>query len=146
MSVTETQTAVVELPEPSERYELFAEWLRDNYGYEVDPAQMQVAIQRYGKFQRSDINRQANEAHKQARAQAEEERRQRMAERRAAAAAKREERAASAEAGKTARRKKKAQVDVEDDETDSEATVTVAKKKSSDKPRAARKTSEDAPF
>lgn len=89
--MTEVRTEIVELPAPRERYVDYAAWLKETYGYVVDPAQAQTAVNRYHAFQASDFNQQKNAERIAANRAAREERAKAWAERRAAAAERRTE-------------------------------------------------------
>lgn len=61
------------------RYELYAEWLEENYGLaDLDPAQLQVAVRYYGRFQASPENKEYQKEASKARQKALEEHRERV--------------------------------------------------------------------
>jgi len=102
------------LVEIDPRYELFKQYLVeqvDEKFAEIPPDHLQIAIRNYGAFQRSDMNRQANEERKAGNAEEREERARKAEERRQAAAEKREvaeARRAEREAAKAAKAEAKA--------------------------------------
>lgn len=94
------ETEAEEVLEPSPRYILFAEWLEEELGLELDPLTLEIGQKNYGKFQRSDLNRENNirlrqekEEERAKRQEAAEQRRQAAAEKREAAQKAREEKA-----------------------------------------------------
>lgn len=89
-----------------DRYGIYAEYVAEQTGMDVDPVILRAAIVLYQGFQRSDLNREFNEQRRNANAANREERSAAYAEKRAAAAAKKEEREkarAEREAARTAK-------------------------------------------
>lgn len=157
--------SAVELPEASDRYTLYAEYLLEAKGYDVDPAALQVAVQNYGAFQRSDVNKEYNSARIEENAEERAARQERSAEKKEAAEAKRverEEKRAEREAAAIERAAKKsanaAKASAPAKKTTARPTATsnrpaakkttakIAVARTSGKPRAARAASADKPF
>lgn len=67
-------------PDPV-RYEMYAEWLVENKGIDHEPQALQDAIVHYHEFQRSDVNKEYNQARRDKREEEAEARRQRRLER-----------------------------------------------------------------
>lgn len=155
----EVEAATDELPEASDRYNLYAEWLEEEVGLIVDPAALQVAVQNYGAFQRSDANKAANEERIASHAEQREERKVTAAEKKVVAEEKRkvrdtkaaERKVAAAEAAKEkAANAVKASAPTRRAASKTSPPAKAAPKppakRTTGKPRAARAASADRPF
>lgn len=89
-----------------DRYGIYAEFVAEQTGMDIDPMSLRAAVVLYQSFQRSDLNREFNANRKLANSAGREERQKAYAEKRAAAAAKKEERAKAREEREAARKAK----------------------------------------
>lgn len=129
--------------EASPRYVLYSEWLQEEKGFEVDPLALEIAVKNYGEFQRSDVNREANQEARKANAEAREARKVAAAEKKAEAERKRQE----AESKKAAAAEKPAtKVTPAKTAAKKAAPARPAATKTVGKPRAARGKGAASPF
>lgn len=151
-----TTVEATALPEADDRYNLYAQWLKDTKGYDCDPDVLMAAIQNYGRFQTSDANREFNEQRKagnaeqreaakrereEAKAKRAQEREQREAARKEAAEAK-----AAAAQEKAANAAKQSAPEKPAGKQAAKPTAKATATKATGKPRAARGKSADAVF